>query len=354
MMATLMLMSIFVAMGAPQVMASEVVLTDAVQIVNGGAQNDRMVALDSDSEGNVHFVWSRNTQHLYYKLVDARGDTLIEATQISNPGQSRAWHPDIAIDDNDRAHIVWADRAGNWAIKYTVVDPSQDDLDGSIAIDASISVIDDFEVSRHTQNRDWPAIDVDSLSNAHIVWEDSYEQLDKYYQQPQIYYAMIEADVIARTAIVAVDETLLTPIIGHKGHPDVAVDLDDYVQVVWDDTRGGKVEMVVPIDTSGSMNAEWADMCAVFYGGSFASGYNFEGLKPMLERANMTVYETLYALSGNWPSAATSGNCAAAYATGGSGNQGPRTTSLGLQPNDDSGGIREFCLLYTSPSPRDS
>ena len=35
MMATLMLMSIFVAMGAPQVMASEVVLTDAVQIVNG-------------------------------------------------------------------------------------------------------------------------------------------------------------------------------------------------------------------------------------------------------------------------------------------------------------------------------
>ena len=61
MMATLMLMSIFVAMGAPQVMASEVVLTDAVQIVNGGAQNDRMVALDSDSEGNVHFVWSRNT-----------------------------------------------------------------------------------------------------------------------------------------------------------------------------------------------------------------------------------------------------------------------------------------------------
>ena len=208
MMATLMLMSIFVAMGAPQVMASEVVLTDAVQIVNGGAQNDRMVALDSDSEGNVHFVWSRNTQHLYYKLVDARGDTLIEATQISNPGQSRAWHPDIAIDDNDRAHIVWADRAGNWAIKYTVVDPSQDDLDGSIAIDASISVIDDFEVSRHTQNRDWPAIDVDSFSNAHIVWEDSFEELDKYYQQPQIYYAMIEADVIARTAIVAVDETL--------------------------------------------------------------------------------------------------------------------------------------------------
>jgi len=68
MMVTLMVMGVFVSMVAPQVTASEVVLTDAVQIVNGGSQNDRMVALDSDSEGNVHFVWSRNTQHLYYNL----------------------------------------------------------------------------------------------------------------------------------------------------------------------------------------------------------------------------------------------------------------------------------------------
>ena len=43
---------------------------------------------------------------------------------------------------------------------------------------------------------------------------------------------MIEPDLISREAIVAVGETLLTPIIGHKGHPDVAVDLDDFVQIV--------------------------------------------------------------------------------------------------------------------------
>ncbi|MBT3357550.1 MAG: hypothetical protein HN534_03755 [Euryarchaeota archaeon] len=342
MMVLLMVLSTFAAMGVPSVNASEIVLTDAIQIVNGGSANDRMIAVDADDEGNTHFVWSRNTQHLYYKLTNARGDTLIDATQISNSGSHRAWHPDIRVDDNGRAHIVWTDKAGQWAIKYTVVDPFQDDRDGGIALDAVISVIDDTIVSRHSQNRDWPAVDVDSDNNAHIVWEDSFEPLDKYYQQPQIYYAMLEADISAREAIIAIDETLLTPIIGHKGHPDLAVDADDFVQIVWDDTRGGKVEMVVPIDTSGSMNAEWADMCVVFYGGNFASGGSFQGLKPLLERANMTVYETLYALSGNWPSAATSGNCATAYATGGSGNQGPRLTALGLAPNDDSGGIREL------------
>ena len=274
---------------------------------------------------------------------------LISETQISNPGSHRAWHPDLAVDSNDNIHITWTDKAAQWTIVYTLIDPSQDDQNGDSATDDVISLIDDFEVSVHTQNRDWPAIDTDSENNAHIVWEDSFEPLEKFYQQPQIYYSMIDPDLTSREAVVAIGETLLTPIIGHKGHPDVAVDLDDFVQIVWDDTRGGKVEMVAPIDTSGSMNAEWADMCVVFYGGYFASGGWFEGLKPMLLKANMTVYETLYALSGNWPSAATSGNCAAAYQTGGSGSQGPRSTPLGIAPGDDSGGIRELTeVIYNN------
>ena len=82
MMVLLMVLSTFAAMGVPSVNASEIVLTDAIQIVNGGSANDRMIAVDADDEGNTHFVWSRNTQHLYYKLTNARGDTLIDATQI--------------------------------------------------------------------------------------------------------------------------------------------------------------------------------------------------------------------------------------------------------------------------------
>ena len=339
-MVLLMVLSTFVGLGTPAVTASEIVMTDAIEVTPGGTFNDRMVAVDADSLGNTHFVWSRNTQHLYYKMLDARGEVLIDDTQISDPGAHRAWHPDIRVDHADMVHVTWTDKSGQWAIMYTLLDPSLDDQSGDQTTDAAISIVGDFEVSLHQQNRDWPAIDVDSENDAHIVWQDSYEPLDMFYQQPQIYYKMLEIDVPARTAIVAIDETLLTPIIGHKGHPDVAVDLDDFVQVVWDDTRGGKVEMVAPIDTSGSMNAEWADMCAVFYGGYFASGGYFEGLKPMLVRANMTVYETLYALSGNWPSASQSGNCANAYQTGGSGSQGPRTTPLGQSPGDDSGGIR--------------
>ena len=337
----IMVMSLFATLEfSDRAEGSEIVVTDAIQIVASGTHNDRMVAMDADSMGNTHFVWSRNTQHLYYKMLDPRGEVLIDETQISNPGTHRANHPDIAVDHADKVHIVWTDKSGQWTIFYTLLDPAQDDQDGSAGLDAVLSIINDEEIASHQQNRDWPAVAVDSKNNPHIVWEDSYEPLDKFYQQPQIYYSMLEIDRPGRQAIVAIGNTLLTPIIGHKGHPDIAIDADDFVQIVWDDTRGGKVEMVAPIDTSGSMNTEWADMCVVFYGGNFASGGAFQGLKPMLEDGNITVFETLYALSGNWPSAATSGNCATAYQTGGSGSQGPRTTHLGQTPLDDSGGIR--------------
>ncbi|SUZ82348.1 uncharacterized protein METZ01_LOCUS35202 [marine metagenome] len=340
--ASLMLVSLLSAF-VPTASATDIVLTDAVQVVDSGTHNDRMIALNADSEGNIHVVWSRNTNHLYYKMLDPRGETLIEQTQISDPGQQRAWHPDVKVDDNDMVHIVWTDKAGQYKIMYTLLDPSLDDQNGDASLDSVLSVLpDDYEVTNNPQNRDWPAIDVDSNNNPHIVWEDHFEPLEKFYQQPQIYYKMLSIDHIARTAIIEVDDTLLTPILGHKGHPDIAVDVDDFVQIVWDDTRGGKVEMAVPIDTSGSMNTEWADMCVVFYGGNFASGGFFPGLKPLLVSANMTVYETLYALSGNWPSAATSGACADAYQTGGSGSQGPRNLPLGITPGDDSGGIREL------------
>ena len=83
----LMLSSLLAVMAVPTpVQASEIVLTDAINVVNSGTNSDNMVAVNADSEGNVHFVWSRNTQHLYYKMLGPAGETLISETQISNPG----------------------------------------------------------------------------------------------------------------------------------------------------------------------------------------------------------------------------------------------------------------------------
>ena len=336
---SLMLLSAFsgLIIGTEEAEASQVVITEAVRIVDGGTASDAQTTVASDSEGNVHVVWTRNNQHLYYSMLSPRGETLIDATQITNPGLHKVWHPDMVIDDTDRIHIVWADKSGQYKIMYTSLNPYLSPMDGMAAEDSSISQIDDTILSMRAQDRDWPSIDVDSRGNLHIAWQDSYDELQMFFNQPQIYYTMIQPEFDAGNILTLFEDTLLTPIIGHKGHPDIVVDSNDLVQIAWDDTRGGKVELVFIVDTSGSMYSEWADVCTVIYGGNFAAGGYFQGLKPMLEEGNMTVYETIYGLGNTLPGAASSGNCATHNK-----NAGPRSTALGIQPGDDSGGIRKL------------
>ena len=336
---TLFLLSLFsgMAIGTERAEASQVVITEAVRIADGGTASDNQAAVASDSEGNVHIVWARNTQHLYYSMLSPRGEILIDATQITSPGLHKVWHPDMVIDDNDRIHLVWADKSGQHKIMYTSINPYLAPLDGMAAQDTAISVIDDTIISMRAQDRDWPSIDVDSQGNLHIAWQDSYDELQRFFNQPQIYYSMIQPEFNGGTVLTLFEDTLLTPIIGHKGHPDIVVDSNDLVQIAWDDTRGGKVELVFLVDTSGSMYSEWADVCTVIYGGNFAAGGYFQGLKPMLEEGNMTVYETIYGLGNTLPGAASSGNCQTHNK-----NAGPRQTALGIAPGDDSGGIRKL------------
>ena len=109
--AALMIFSTLTALAIPPtVEASEVVITEAIQIDDGGSASDRMAAVGADSEGNVHVVWSRSKMHLYYSMYSAKGDVLIKATQITNAGVHTIEHPDMVIDDEDRVHITWADK----------------------------------------------------------------------------------------------------------------------------------------------------------------------------------------------------------------------------------------------------
>ena len=186
--AAIMLLSTLsgIMMAAPAA-ATQVVITEAIQVVDGGGSSDRMAAIASDSEGNVHVVWSRSNQHLYYSMISPRGETLIDATQVTNAGLHKIFHPDMVIDEEDRVHIVWADHSGQHKIMYTALHPFNTAMDGTVTDDGTLTAIDDYIVAQHINNRDWPAIAVDSQNNAHIVWEASYDRHDKYFQQPQIY-----------------------------------------------------------------------------------------------------------------------------------------------------------------------
>ena len=158
--AAIMLLSTMsgIMMAAPAA-ATQVVITEAIQVVDGGTSSDRMAAVASDSEGNVHVVWSRSNQHLYYSMISPRGETLIDATQVTGSGLHKIQHPDMVIDENDKVHIVWADHAGQHKIMYTALHPFNTAMDGSVSDDGTlITAIDDYIVAQHINNRDRLAI----------------------------------------------------------------------------------------------------------------------------------------------------------------------------------------------------
>ena len=161
----------------PEAEAAQVVITEAIQVSDGGSASDRASAVVADSQGNVHVIWARGNLHLFYSMISPRGETLIDATQITNAGLHSIQHPDMAIDEQDRIHITWTDKQGQHSIMYTALRPYNTALDGSISDDVTLSAIDDFEVSSRSENRDWPAIALDSKGNVHLAWQDSYDEL---------------------------------------------------------------------------------------------------------------------------------------------------------------------------------
>ena len=110
-------------MSSVPVNANTVVITEPQQIVDGGSSSDTQATIVADSEGNAHIIWSRNNLHLYYSMIASDGEVLIDATQITNAGIHKVWHPDMAIDDNDNLHIVWTDKSGTHKIMYTAISP---------------------------------------------------------------------------------------------------------------------------------------------------------------------------------------------------------------------------------------
>ena len=304
-----------------------------------------------DDLNRVHLVWIENGSQplLQYALIATNGvDTvLISNTLIGANNSVAVSSPSLVIDSNRRAHIVWA--ITDLEILYVLLDPSLDDRDGDAGDTANMTLVS-YTVADGTGVRNDPDIAIDSYDGAHVVWVDTYDPQMLYFGTPLIYYTMLTYDS-SGTFDVMINNSIITPALGFKGNPAISMGANNTVIVVWEDTRGSLIEYVGLLDSSGSMGTEWEDMCAVFYGGNLTSGEYFQGVKPLLEQASITVLETLYALSGQMGYASGHKNCEDGYISGGSGSEGPRNTSLGQNPSDTTGGIRSLgAVMYNNSS----
>ena len=304
-----------------------------------------------DDLSRVHLVWVENVTlpTLQYALISTAGidNVLIASTLVGENDTLSVSSPSLVLDSDRRAHITWA--ITDIAILYALLDPSIDDQDGDPGDITNMTLVS-HTIADGIGTRNSPDIAIDSYDGAHVVWVDNYDPQGLYFGTPLIYYTMLTYDSSGNFD-VQINNTIVTTALGFKGNPAISMGANNTVIVVWEDTRGSLVEYVGLLDTSGSMTSEWKDMCAVFYGGNLTSGEYFQGVKPLLESASITVLETLYALSGQMAHASGHKNCEDGYIAGGNSTEGPRTTHLGQNSTDTSGGIRNLdAVVYNGSS----
>lgn len=238
-----------------------------------------------------------NGADLFYAMTNPDGTYRIAPTRIT--GYLAADVPQVVIDANDIVHVVWEDERWDRAhdeILYMQFDPSQDDQNGDAASMTAIQTSDDTYITQYQEiyqtedlgpvmaldaagdihlawhqvrgnnlNRlmylrfdpdtpatpevsatevaitniaGWPhmvSLAVDSANDPHLVWYNWDQELPAYNDTDtyELYYAMLGIDgtpLISPTLITSDDNKASLM-------PDVVVDSNDLVNVVWTDSR---------------------------------------------------------------------------------------------------------------------
>jgi len=157
-----------------------------------------------------------------------------------NDFQSR--NPDIAIDTNNKFHIVWADARGGFGtdIYYTQLGTNGDYLlDGHIPLSSDLSSrLTEDVVLRLTTDlaiSEDPTIAI-ANNKIHIVWvDDRNGKRELYYKW--LYYSS--------GALEDYNDLQLTGAPGDRSNPDIAIDAADnnVIHLVWHDYRNGNWEI---------------------------------------------------------------------------------------------------------------
>jgi type 1 glutamine amidotransferase len=166
------------------------ILKELTQISTGNQEETPSIALDHN--GNLNIVWvGNNTANLYYMMVDNNGNVLINETCLDPNPNATAYHarrPSIDVDSSNNVHIVfhaeyiyepWPDytnstKLDSQEVVYLKIDPYLDDMNGSSANYVDITVIPETIISTRDNSKSRaPNLAVDSEDNVHVVWFDN-------------------------------------------------------------------------------------------------------------------------------------------------------------------------------------
>ncbi len=132
-------------------------------------------------------------------------------------------YPQLAVDSNDNAHIVWEDqRDGNREIYYTKVDKMGNPL------------VNNLRLTNNPAYSGNPYLAVDHQGNIHVVWRDERDL----WLQSEIYYKKLD-----NNGQTLIPDRRLTFSSTGAWSSGIAIDQNDNIDFVWTDSRTGRSEI---------------------------------------------------------------------------------------------------------------
>jgi hypothetical protein len=199
-------------------------------------------AIAADSNSHIHVVWQDNIPgkfEIFYKKSTTAGSTWTtkRLTYTSND----QYYPAIAADSNNHLHVVWYDSSpGKFEIKY------KKSTNGGTT----------WTTKRLTYNpglANSPAIAIGSNDHLHVVWYDSTPG------NGEIYYKKSTDSGTTWTT------KRLTYNAGNSDNPAIAIDSNNRIHLVWDDSTSGNREIYYKRSTNGG--ATWTTKRLAFNSG---------------------------------------------------------------------------------------
>ena len=198
---------------------------------NPGYSVDPVVALDSNH--SIHILYEDNTPgnfEIFYKMSTNGGATWATERLTFSSGESIS--PAIAVDSNDYIHMIWCDNTSGDSEIYYVKSKGGEST---------------WKPKRLTWTSDesiHPAIAIDANDHIHVVWSDLIsEDLEIFYKKST------DGGSGWKTKRLTFNS-------GHSAHPAIAIDSSNHIHVVWEDRSQGNYEIYFRSSTDGG--SSWA------------------------------------------------------------------------------------------------
>ncbi len=215
------------------------VISDDLTGWNDGASEFPSIAIDTD--GNVHVVWRDVTdgewgtdwEIMYVNQTDAGwSNATVISDDVTGWNNNTSWYPRIAIDHFKNVHVVWEDSTdGEWGTDTEIMYVNYNGAGWSNA-----TVISDDVTGWNNQSSSNPSITFDGIGNIHVVWEDSTD--GEWGIDTEIMYTKYTGAGWSNATVISDDATGWNDDVSKN--PDIAIDGDGNVHVVWQDDTDGE------------------------------------------------------------------------------------------------------------------